>query len=424
MVAAAEQWTEAPLTDQRFASIKRLVLQAAAEVRPLAALTPVNARQERHRLTRELARHGAPMPRWTYVPRKYDELQRALACAERTLGGDVANPLQQLYLDRVRELSLEAALCSAAGTPRIARLANERYASAEAAHVEAAAGLCEAWLGEKSAPESGELLATEADDPRSLLSRMRAAVGRLRLPFTVVLTENLAPLAATGERVILVASGRAISDEDAARTVLHEIEGHVRPRMRAYQTRSSLFHVGTARGVDDQEGRALLLEDRAGWLGARRRRQLALRHWVVGAMARGATFADVARTLVDDHGLTECEAVVAAERAFRGGNGAYAGLGRERVYLESFVRVRTHLAARPEDERVLCSGQVGIDAIEALRPFVGDDRAASLEVDGDGGPSSSAAIVVDHHPYEAIHRIARLHDRGLEFGIGGTRRAE
>jgi hypothetical protein len=253
---------------------------------------------------------------------------------------------------------------------------------------------------------------------------MQAAVGRLRLPFTVVPTENLAPLAATGERVIFIASGRTISEEDAARTVLHEIEGHVRPRMRAYQTLSSLFHVGTARGVDDQEGRALVLEDRAGWLGTRRRRQLALRHWVVSAMMRGATFADVARMLVADHGLTEFEAVLAAERAFRGGSGAYAGLGRERIYLESFVRVRDHLAARPEDERVLCSGQVGIDAIEVLRPFVGDGAAGLVEMNRDRRPSCAATIVVDHHPNEAVHWVAGLNDRRLEVGIRDTRRAE
>ena len=58
-----------------------------------------------------------------------------------------------------------------------------------------------------------------------------------------------------------------------------------------------------------------------------------------------------------------------AERAFRGGDGSSPGLGRERVYLESFVRVRAHLAAHPDDEAVLASGQIALEAIETLRPL-------------------------------------------------------
>jgi hypothetical protein len=151
--------------------------------------------------------------------------------------------------------------------------------------------------------------------------------------------------------------------------VLHEIEGHARPRTRSLEAESTLFSAGTARGVDDQEGRALLLEARAGLLGPRRRRQLAARHRAVTAMLEGASFADVSKALIDVHGLDASDAVVVAERAFRGGDGERPGLGRERVYLESFVRVRAHLERHPEDEQVLECGQVAVDAVDTLRPF-------------------------------------------------------
>jgi hypothetical protein len=191
---------------------------------------------------------------------------------------------------------------------------------------------------------------------------MRAAVGQAGLPFQVVPAPSLASLAATGERAIYVATGRPVADEDATRTVLHEIEGHARPRVRALAAHSLLFRVGTAKGADDQEGRALLLEERAGLLGPRR-------HRAVEAMQAGASFSDVAFTLARVHGLDETDAVLAAERAFRGGDGSRPGLGRERVYLESFVRVRAHLARRPEDEDVLACGQVAVDAVGQLRRF-------------------------------------------------------
>jgi hypothetical protein len=171
-----------------------------------------------------------------------------------------------------------------------------------------------------------------------------------------------------------------VLEEDAARTVLHEVEGHARPRARSRDARLALLRVGTARGVDDQEGHALLLEERAGLLGPHRRRQLAARHRAVEVMVAGASFADVASMLVEEHGLEAIDAVVIAERAFRGGDGTHPGLGRERVYLESFLRVRAHLEAHPDDETVMASGQVAVEAIGALRAWrdsQGDGKAGS-----------------------------------------------
>jgi hypothetical protein len=260
-------------------------------------------------------------------------------------------------------------MCAAAGSEHVARLARVRFEPRSPAVVGAASALCAAWLAEPARDAEGTPIASDAPDPRSLLSRMSAAVGRLRLPFTVVAAPWLAPLAATGERVILVATGRQVLEEDALRTVLHEIEGHARPRARSAFAASSHFRVGTARGIDDQEGRAVLLEERAGLLGARRRRQLAARHWAVEAMLDGASFPDVASALHQLLGLDPADAVIVAERVFRGGDGTRPGLGRERVYLESYVRVGEHLSEHPEDEEILASGQIAVEAIETLRPF-------------------------------------------------------
>jgi hypothetical protein len=202
---------------------------------------------------------------------------------------------------------------------------------------------------------------------------MRAAVGAARLPFKVLVQPALAPLAATGDGVILVAGGRLVHAEDTVRTVLHEVDGHAKPRARSLSSPLALVRFGTARGIDDQEGRALLLEHRAGLLGPRRKRQLAARHRAVEAMLCGASFGDVARILKYAHGLDEAECVVVAERAFRGSDGTRPGLGRERVYLEAFVRVRERLDAHPEDERVLELGQISVAAIDALRASLDGD---------------------------------------------------
>jgi hypothetical protein len=359
------------LAARRLAAIDRLVARAAREIQPLATVTPIDVRRERDRLVGEwlAGRHSAP--RWRYAPRDHDEIRSALDSAERRLAPSVDTALESLYLGKIRELSLEAAICASVGTRHVGRLARERFAP-EAEGVSAiASALCARWLDECDGPSPpARLTASDDPHPESLLSQMRQAVGRLRLPFAVLPTPALASLAATGERVILIATGRAISRDDTARVVAHEIEGHALPRTRSLEAHSVLFRAGTARGVDHQEGRALLIEERAGLLGRRRRRHLAARHRAVEAMLDGASFPDVARTLVDAHGIEPSEAVVVAERAFRGGDGQCPGLGRERVYLESFIQVRAHLEASPDDEQVLASGQVALAAIEALRPLM------------------------------------------------------
>ncbi|MBV9949976.1 MAG: DUF1704 domain-containing protein [Myxococcales bacterium] len=351
-------------------AIEHLVVHAARVVQALAALAPREAAAERGRLAGELAA-GRPLePRWSYAPVRHDALRQALERADRHVereGG--LEPMALLYRARIQELALEAALCAAAGGAEVARLAEARFGPSDGAVTREASTLCERWLGEAAppAPDAATVLASDAPDARSLVSRMRRAVGERRLPFSVLVQPELAALAATGERIIVVAAGRPVAEEDAIRTVVHEVEGHAVPRARALAAQVALLRAGTARGTDDQEGLALLFEERAGLLGARRRRQLAARHRAAEAMRAGAHFADVARMLLQDHGLTALDAVIAAERVFRGGRGDGPGLGRERVYLEALCRVRAHLAAHPDDEVVLRSGQVAVEAAPVLR---------------------------------------------------------
>jgi hypothetical protein len=342
-------------------------------VRVLSVLTPTNAQAERGRLIAELEAGRPASPRWTYVARPHDDLRRALDAAESILERGELSPVETLFLERTRELGLEAAMCAHAGRTELARLARARFEPSVPRVARAASQLCEGWLAEPAGSAVGPRRRSDDPDPRSLLSLMREAVGRLRLPFKVVESPWLAPLAATGERVILVATDRLVTDEDARRTVLHEIEGHARPRAQSIHAPSALFRIGTARGTDDQEGRAVLLEERAGLLGPRRRRQLAARHRAVEAMLGGASFADAARELVGSCGLEPMDAIIVAERAFRGSDGTHPGLGRERVYLESLVRVREHLAARPQDDAVMASGQIGVASLEALRAHLATD---------------------------------------------------
>ncbi len=336
----------------------------------LGAVAPREGEAERERLVAAFEAGPGAMPRWTYAPGDYASVRRrlsSLACElERTSARNDA--LARLYAARARELELEARLASCVGTAEFGILARERFA-AEAEGSETAKEHALRWIGERAAPHGGPVRTSDGPEPESLVSRMREAIGRHRAPFAVEVRRDLSSLAATGERAVFVAAGRLVDDEDVRRTVTHEVEAHILPRVRAQRLSCTIFRIGTAGGTDDQEGLAVALEERHDFLGKRRKRELAARHIAALVMDDGASFVECVRVLEKDHAFSAREAVYVAERVYRGGDGVRPGLGRERVYLTSFARVRAYLAAHPEDELLLSSGQVAVNAIEALRMY-------------------------------------------------------
>ena len=220
-------------------SLERIVATAAHEVQVLGdAARRVDAPRERARARRRAHARTRPLaPRWTYAPvdegrsppragrRGASALVRETRPARRALPGSRARAVAGgRALRRGRHGGRRPAGARPVRSARAQRPARPPRAR-------------ETWLAEPAPPAPTATLPSDADDPRSLLALMRAAVGRLRLPFTVVAQPSLASLAATGDGVMLVAPGRAVAGEDAARTVLHEIEGHALPRARARAAR-------------------------------------------------------------------------------------------------------------------------------------------------------------------------------------------
>ena len=349
---------------------ERLLVEAVRTVRLLGSVVPRNAAAERARLTAAFEAGNVAMPRWSYARTDHGMLRKTLERAAARLAAE-SHPVAQLYAARTRELEIEAAIASEAGTGVLGALARSRFRSQSAEAAGEATILARKWINEGREPEPEQpTILSDDPGPGSLLTRMREEVSRLGLPFAVVVQPTLSALAATGERHILVAAGRPVTKDDVERTVMHEVEAHAIPRARAAGARFAIFQIGTARGVDDQEGFALVLEDRHGFLSPRRKRELAARHLAVEAMDGGATFADAVTALVKEHGVGVRESVLVAERVFRGGDGTCPGLGRERIYLEAFLRVKAHLAKNPTDEGVLTSGQISLDAIPVLAVYV------------------------------------------------------
>jgi hypothetical protein len=149
------------------------------------------------------------------------------------------------------------------------------------------------------------------------------------------------------------------------------------PRVRAARAHP-IFALGTAGGTDDQEGLALLYEQRHGLLDGSRRVELARRHLATSAMRSGADFIDVVGHLrALDPRMTLSEALHIASRTFRGSTGSFQGLGRESVYLPALVRVRACLRKSPHAERILESGQVAVNALRQLNALRAVDPPAA-----------------------------------------------
>ncbi len=333
--------------------LARGLLKIAARVQLLASATPRNLGVEVARVVAAWAAGHHEAPRFVYAPPPDLSAERAaLARARDAFRGRFAS----IYAGRAAELEVEAAACEAAGTPDFRRLARARYARRDTFDDEAD-GLAQRWATIALGPATGETITSDdAMDGRSLLSLMRRAVGEQRLPFRVVVARDLAPLAATGDGVILVAAGRRLTAEIAARTVMHEVLGHALPAARAAQASLALFEVGSRFGSDDQEGRAVLLEERASLLGSARRRELGLRHLAARSVEASAHFVETTRQLLERGARAE-EAVRIAARVHRGG-----GLAREIAYVPAFLRVRAAFAEASDLEDVLANGRVAIDA--------------------------------------------------------------
>ncbi|HQY64146.1 MAG TPA: DUF1704 domain-containing protein [Polyangiaceae bacterium] len=341
-----------------------LLAEAAREARLLGAATPVNLTEERARLAQALARGECPRPRWRYGRGGRGELRARLTRLARALEG-VEGPLAALYLARAEELALECALVGAVGTGAFGPLAARRFLEAEG--VERGLDFAREHVGDHE-PEAalGPSLPSHDPSPSSLVSRMRAELSARGIPFRVCVVEGLSALAATGDGAVFVAHGRETRGDDVPRTVLHELDGHVLPRVRAAAAPLALFRFGAARATDDQEGYALLLEERGGFLGPARRRELSARRVAVQLAVDGASYGECARALMTRHAFEAGAAARLAERVYRGGDGVCLGLARDRVYLDAWLRLRAAFAEEPHLEGLVSGGQISLAAARAL----------------------------------------------------------
>lgn len=345
------------------------LLRAEQRIALLEATIPENARVERSRVIAAWQSGHVTLPRWELPSRpSLAELRREL---DRLASEEPKTPLGALYAARAEELGLEAALVEARGTARFASLARRRFPLTRQEE-ERSCALAQRWLS--AAGDGHGVVATAdalvAEKRCSATDLAQAFVERIRelgLVARVEVRAGLAVTAAVGEGIVLVAEDAALGADQVARIVRHEVEGHLLPRARALGEGLGLLRVGSAGAGEDEEGRALLLEERYGHLdeataaGRARRRELALRHLAADAARRGADFVELMRFALEA-GEPIPSAYRLTERVLRGG-----GLAREVCYLPALERVREGFREEPELEAWLLRGRLSVEAARVLR---------------------------------------------------------
>jgi hypothetical protein len=360
---------------QPFRRAERSLLEAEQAIRLIDRSAPVNLAAERARLLDELRTGGSGEPCFVYAARPdLSALRRALEELAREL--ELTGELGRLYAERALELESEAALVAALGTPRFAELARERYAPERFATAEDTEALLEAWGSEVFEDDSSDEL-IRADDgrhPRSLTNVLHARIGELGVPVRVELRASISTLAAAGDGFVAIRPEARLTATEAERIAAHELLAHVLPRIRARSEENGLFRVGPRSSGDEEEGRALLIEERLGFFDAPRRRELALRHELSRQAREGARFPELVRC-ARERGVRLERAVDLGLRTLRGG-----GLGRELVYLPAYSWVRQTFAQDRHLEHFFERGRMSVAAARVLSGAKDDSELADSDV--------------------------------------------
>lgn len=347
----------------------------------LPCTTPANAADEQRALLRRWRAGEPASPAWRPAPIDRLALAQARVALDRARATlDDPSPWAALYAARLEELARELALIDAAFGPRVVLAARARWGAPAPEALRAAS----TWIerGAREARDAAGPAGTEPEiptdderDPRSLVSSLRRAIGASRAPVRVLVRDRIGALAASGDGIVVVAQGRTASPREVARVTLHEVEGHVLPRERARTQAPGLCALGSAGASEDEEGRALLLEDRAGLLAGRRRRALGLRHVAAAQVLEGASFVELVRALIREHDEPLEDALRLAARTMRGAHvasgDAHGGVAREIIYLPGYLRVAQAVEREPAVLARLGGARLSLAAHRTVRRRAG-----------------------------------------------------
>lgn len=286
--------------------------------------------------------------------RDLDALRGELARADHELARLAPDLRCDLLKERVAELDSEAARAALLGSDIVRKATLDLLTPFHGLLIEGDA-LARVWLRAGVIEEDSEPLV-------SLEELARREVAERELPIQVV-ARDMPSRAAAGAGTLFVQRRLQVPCSLGKRILLHELEAHLLPRLEA-QRFGAPFAIGPVLSGLDEEGFALELERRGGFLKGARRRELAHRYQAARAVLEGAPPRSIVTELCD-LGHQRDEAVRIWARAARG-----PGLGRDVVYLVGYLRVSRALKERPSLEKWFRRGRMSVEAAERLEACV------------------------------------------------------
>lgn len=364
----AATWSEGELAFE----LERCQEQLLTVERSFALLhnfSPKNFREQCHLVAHALRRGKGPVMRFDYPPlgpqiaERFSHLERLSRHLQKL---DRTSVAVELLGERIVELSREADLLRSRCRVGVAEAAAQRYPLLEA-ELQAADELSERWLNllepadssvDRSASAHGAVSSESAGTCFPLAQALVRRARRDGVDVPIVEMDMVA-LAAASEDAIYVRAGVSVDGQVADRVWAHEAFAHYMPR-RLGRRLPAPCAVGSALSDQDEEGRALVLEERVRALSPARKVELAVRHQLALASRQSETAGfDKARELLQ-RGVAVEEVATSLCRALRGG-----GLAREVIYLPAYLRVSQALAAWPDLDRWM--GQARLSARAARK---------------------------------------------------------
>ena len=298
---------------------------------------------------------------------------------------DVEDPVVAGLLRESRdELDAQIRMVLDVETPQFLPTSLRLYGAPDDDLVGLAHGLVAA-LDERPASAQGE----EVVGATAFAAAARADLERYRqrsdaVPVEVEIRTDVAASLMVSRGRLLVSSRAQIPAHRVRALVAHEVGTHVLTYANGCAQPLGLLHHGLAGYQDLQEGLAVLAEWLVGGLTPERFRVLAARVLGAQALADGAPFVDLFRTVRDGAGLSDRAAFGVALRLRRGG-----GLTKDMVYLRGLRDLLQHLAgggaywplfvgkiALGHLPAIETLRQRGVLVEPPLRPLYADDPAA------------------------------------------------
>ena len=343
--------------NEALCSVVRTLAQAESEILLLARSHPTNWQALTATLPERWTRGDRREPAFEFrrAP-DFKWLRTDLAAARRRASEQ--GPFGELLARRATELESDAELAEQIGSAKFRAFAQRRYALGD---VNGADELALSWCRLDAESESGPRVASDDwGHPMSLVNQLQTQMSNCGVSIPIRVDQRLAAVATVDRDCVWVRAGEQLFACQASRIALHEVHGHVLRRIAARQPENYLSSSGFELCDEDEEGRAIWLEETAGLLDSVRKAELGRRHLAASACLQGAKFVETVELLLSADAPLK-QALNTALRVWRGG-----GLAREVIYLRAYLRVRSKLSNSQPLEEWMQRGRYSIDVAAKL----------------------------------------------------------